>query len=178
MKTRIVPALLATFAMALSSAASASTVPVVWTLVDGLLDDGGTASGSFIYDADTNTFSAINLVTTGGSVLGGGTFSVLLEGDATAAAFVPAGDLDGATLLQLVFSVPLTNDGTLVLLADPFFPPASSFEAICGDGCLAATFGRSFVDGALLGTPVPVPAAAWLLGGALGVLPLVRRRRG
>jgi hypothetical protein len=171
------PALLAACTLALSAAADAA--PVVWTLVDGVLDDGGTASGSFVYDADTNTFSAINLVTTAGSVLGGGTFSVLLDGGATAAAFVPAGALDGAPLLQLIFDVPLTNDGTLVLLANPVFPPASSFEATCEDGdCLSAAFGRSFVDGALLGAPVPVPAAAWLLGGALGVLPLVRRRRG
>jgi hypothetical protein len=174
---RTVPALLASLVLAAAPAANAA--PLVWTLVDGLLDDGGAASGSFIYDADTNTFSAINLVTTGGSVLSGGTFQVLLDGDATAAAFVPDGALTSAPLLQLVFDTPLTNDGTVVLLANPFFPAGSSFEATCEDGqCLSAVFGRSFVDGALVSSPVPVPAAAWLLGGALGVLPLVRRRRG
>ncbi|MBL8225613.1 MAG: VPLPA-CTERM sorting domain-containing protein [Chromatiales bacterium] len=174
---RTVPALLASLVLAAAPAAHAA--PLVWTLVDGLLDDGGAASGSFIYDADTNTFSAINLVTTGGSVLSGGTFQVLLAGDGNAAAFVPDGALTSSPVLQLIFDTPLTNDGTVVLLANPFFPAGSSFEATCEDGaCLSAAFGRSFVDGALISSPVPVPAAAWLLGGALGVLPLVRRRRG
>jgi hypothetical protein len=92
---------------------------------------------------------------------------------------VPDGALTSSPVLQLIFDTPLTNDGTVVLLANPFFPAGSSFEATCEDGaCLSAAFGRSFVDGALVSSPVPVPAAAWLLGGALGVLPLVRRRRG
>jgi hypothetical protein len=102
----------------------------------------------------------------------------VLDGAADALALVGGGSLDGAPLLQLIFDVPLANDGTLVLLADPFFPAASSFEGIClDDACASADFGRSFVDGVLLASPVPVPAALWLLGGALGVLPLVRRGR-
>ena len=42
-------------------AAAAQAVPVQWS-VNGLVrDDGGTVSGSFVYDADTDTYSAVNV---------------------------------------------------------------------------------------------------------------------
>jgi hypothetical protein len=47
--------------------ASANATPVVWYLSGVTYDDGGTASGSFTYDADTNTYSAISVSTTAGS---------------------------------------------------------------------------------------------------------------
>jgi hypothetical protein len=47
---------------------AANAVPVVWTLDDVVFNDGGTASGSFTFDADTNTYSAITIATTPGSV--------------------------------------------------------------------------------------------------------------
>src|SRR5260370_9871267 len=46
----------------------ASASPVLWTLVGVAFNDGGTASGSFVYDANTNTYSSINMTTTAGSV--------------------------------------------------------------------------------------------------------------
>lgn len=171
-----------TLCAAVASALLASAghaAPLFWTLEDALLDDGGTATGRFTYDADTNTFSGISITTTAGTTLPGGIFSVFLEGDSETLAIVPAGPLAGAPILQLIFDAPLTSAGGFVGLANIFLPAASSFEATCVDGdCLSADFGRSFVDGVLVASPVPVPAAAWLLGGALGVLPLVRRRRG
>lgn len=38
---------------------SAQAFPLQWTVNDVVFDDGGTASGSFFYDADTNTYSNI-----------------------------------------------------------------------------------------------------------------------
>ena len=42
-------------------------------------DDGGTASGSFVYDAVTNTYSAINVTTTTGATLAGATYTSLSD---------------------------------------------------------------------------------------------------
>ena len=55
-------------------ATAASATPLLWTLNGLVFDDGGTASGSFVYDADSHHFSAINLATTAGSILPGATF--------------------------------------------------------------------------------------------------------
>jgi hypothetical protein len=49
--------------------ASANATPVVWYLSGVTYEDGGTASGSFTYDADTNTYSAISVSTTAGSII-------------------------------------------------------------------------------------------------------------
>lgn len=48
---------------------SAHATPVVWYLSGVTFDDGGTASGSFTYDADTTTYSAISISTTAGSTI-------------------------------------------------------------------------------------------------------------
>lgn len=172
MKT-IFPALLAAAAVTLSPGAGAA--PLIWTLLDVELDDGGIVTGQFTYDAGSNTFSGVNVVASG---LPGTVFNVVLEGDAESLALVPAGPLAGAPLLQLIFDAPLSDlEGTFIGLVNPFLPAASSFQALCEDaGCVSAVFQRSFVDGGVLSSPVPLPAAAWLLGGALGALPLVRRR--
>lgn len=55
----------------LGLASVAHAVPVTWTLSNVLFSNDGpsgvTASGSFKYDADTNTFSDISVTTTQGS---------------------------------------------------------------------------------------------------------------
>ena len=48
---------------------SAHATPVVWYLSGVTFIDGGAASGSFTYDADTNTYSAISISTTAGSII-------------------------------------------------------------------------------------------------------------
>ncbi len=156
----------------------AQAAPLVWTFDNAVFEDGGVATGSFVYDADTGTFSAVNVTTTAGTLAPGAVYTSALFGDATGAGFVTGGgDLTGTPLLGLAFLPALANDGDFVALIDIFFPPASSFEAVCDDaGCSGATFSRQFVDGALVASPVPLPAAAWLFGAALGALPLLRRR--
>lgn len=151
----------------------ASATPVLWTLTDVLFDDNSTAAGSFIYDADTDTYSSIAITTDAGS------YGALLAGGATDAAFVASlpADLTGAPLLQFIYQGSLTNAGGIIGLADYSFPANSSFEASCDDSnCFSAFLGRTIVDGGLLGAVVPVPAAGVLLPGALALLGLVRRR--
>jgi uncharacterized protein (TIGR03437 family) len=49
--------------------------PVTWTLSSAVFNDGGTLSGTFVFDADTGTVSNWNLATTTGSTLTGFTYT-------------------------------------------------------------------------------------------------------
>src|SRR5579885_3048511 len=100
-----------------SSVPSASAATILWTLQGVTFGDGGKASGSFDYNADTNTFSSIDIVTTPGSSFPGATYLAIDPGKASSAtslAVVPnAGlaDLTGTAVLDLFFSSALTNAG-------------------------------------------------------------------
>lgn len=172
------PLLLAASLTALTPVAHA--VPVLWTLTDVLFDDGGTATGSFTFDADTNAYSSVSITASGGffatssyaSLLAGG------SGDAALIAGLALPPLTGEPLLQLVYEAPLTNAGGLVGLVNYSFPANSSFQATCLDaGCFSANIDRMMVDGGLIGAVVPIPAAGVLLPTALAMLGLARRRK-
>ena len=49
----------------------AQAAPILWTLGGVAMADGATAFGSFVYDANANLFSQIDVTTTGGSVFAG-----------------------------------------------------------------------------------------------------------
>jgi hypothetical protein len=53
--------------LVLLTAQTASAVPIQWTLDGVTFIDGGTASGSFVFDADLSIYSSINTSTTAGS---------------------------------------------------------------------------------------------------------------
>ena len=57
--------------LCLFSAISAQAIPLEWTLDNVVFSDGGTASGSFFYDDDTDIYSNVAVTTTTGSVLTG-----------------------------------------------------------------------------------------------------------
>jgi hypothetical protein len=160
------------------AATAAQALPVQWVLTDVEFDDGATATGSFIYDALADSFSAVSVATAGGvlpdtayaAVLFGGAWDALLVAD-------PLADLTGETALQLVFQQPLTAAGGFVDLTavNPFF---SSFELVCFDGdCIAADIARTMVAGGLVGTVIPVPAAWLFMASGLGVFAALRRWR-
>lgn len=54
------------FGLLLVCLSNASAFPVTWTLSGVTFTDGGTATGSFVYDADTNTTSAWSVTVAGG----------------------------------------------------------------------------------------------------------------
>jgi hypothetical protein len=95
--------------------ASASAIPKVWTLSGVTFSDGGTASGSLLYDASTNTYSAINVTSTAGSViLSGASFHFFSNGFAPGAGGVlvnvsNAADLTGTRAFAIFFNPPLTD---------------------------------------------------------------------
>ena len=130
----------------------ASAAPVVWTLSGVTFSDGGTASGSFIFDADTNTYSSINVTTTSGSVRSGATYLFQNGGGAGALGMVTAsGNLTGTPDLALSFSSSLTNAGGSRTLA--------GFEATCQVAACSSQVAplRNVTAGSIQSAPAPVP---------------------
>jgi hypothetical protein len=163
----------------------ANAIPVSWELQNWLFNDGGSASGSFVFDADANAFSAISITTTAGSLQpgasygvpnpfspGGGSFGLgLIE------AVVP--DLTGAPNLYAELLQDLTNSGGVIAVNLNGF----SLESTCGlPNCSLIAVGgaeRRFLSGSVASvSPVPVPAAVWLFGTALiGLVGFGKRKK-
>ena len=64
------PSLKAIIILALIGSCLASGSPISWTLSGVTFNDGGSASGSFLYDANTDMFTNWNVSVTAGSALG------------------------------------------------------------------------------------------------------------
>jgi len=168
---------------------SVHAIPVEWVLQDIEFDDGGKASGSFTYDADTNSYSNINITTTGGSSFAGATYttvSTYLGGGAANYLFVTEstnGTEDGFGHLRLIFGSDLTNTSGPTSLVNNWFVP--TMEATCASSCDTHEGDlRSMVEGEAsqqfgfvvqASALVPVPPAVYLFGSAL--LLLARRKR-
>src|SRR5262252_1119650 len=119
-------------------AASADSL-VTWTLNNFTFDDGATATGTFVYDATTNTFSSINIVTATGLLLSGATYNAVDPGFGPFSfdvAFVTNPSLanyTGTDAIELNFSpLSLTDAGGAV--------PTDINEFICSNSnCSSAT---------------------------------------
>lgn len=163
---------------------TASAIPVRWTLSGVTFSDGGTASGSFIYDADLNQYSNISITTTPGSViLTGATFqfvdSIPFAPSATGVLLTAqnGGDLTGTRGTAPFFTPGLTNAAGSVAI---FMQEGSCSDAVC-TGPVAPT--RISTAGTAVGAQVALvptlsfPMLALLgLSLAVGALLLIRRR--
>jgi hypothetical protein len=169
--------------LALAAPQGAKAAPVLWTLSDLVAFDGSTASGSFVYDAGLNAYSAIDITTTPGPQHSGAHYTLLSLGFPASPGFVSlveegaGADQTGFDNLFIVLSTDLSDAGGVV-------PLTFSQEGPCGDPLCSGSLGplRLSFTGTLRGTPllveVPEPAALTLLGGGLLALGAVRRRRG
>jgi hypothetical protein len=151
----------------------ASADGITWGLSGVFFDDGGTASGSFVYDAITNTYSSINVTTTTGTTMAGATYSTLSylgTSSNTGLLFgASSGDLTGTSLLFWLFNVPLTNSGGIVQLST--LPPNDSIEAFCTSSDCSNFSTRSVTGGQVVSTvATPEPPVISLLGMGLFVL--------
>ncbi|MEL7450817.1 MAG: hypothetical protein AAFN78_16510 [Pseudomonadota bacterium] len=155
------------------SAAGAHAAPVRWVLQDVLFDDGGTAFGSFLYDADTNTLSSINVTTTDGAVLAGSFYEFanfeagILDADSVLLV-AQENPTTGTPAFNLNLDAAMTNAGGTIAIA--MAPPPLAFESTCLISNCSQFFSldRVVVSGFI--TTIPVPGAVWLLGSALGFL--------
>ena len=102
----------------------ASATPVTWTLTGATFNDGGTMSGSFVYDADQSLCCGImgelmsgTITTTSGSQSVGATFSVgptFLSGSALYLYDYFANNIDQSIGIFLA-SVPTNGGGTIAI---------------------------------------------------------------
>ena len=154
-----------------------NAAPVVWTLNDVTFEYGGTAVGSFTFDADTGIYSEINIQTSNGpqnpdnpiqgtSGFLGATHEYLLE-NTTAGENLRAyaGNPSPLYALNLDWAGGLSNQGGSIEL----LTGAYSFEYSTVYG-----YRREVTGGSI--SAVPVPAAVWLFGSALAGLGWFRRR--
>ena len=159
----------AAIVLCLGSATAAAADPVTWSLFGVTLEGGGTASGTFVYDADTNTFNAVNIVTSGG-VMPGATYTQ--AGGVYGGAGLPiaanrigvltlSGPGVGQRNLNLELVSGMTNAGGLIVIR-----PTSAFsaETTCVDApCAAAAHLRGVTAGAVTSFPLP-PATIPTMG--------------
>jgi len=71
----------AVLVLAVCLVATASGYPIAYSLVGVQFNDGGTASGSFIFDPDTGLYSNVNITTTDGSARSGATYTYVCGQD-------------------------------------------------------------------------------------------------
>ena len=158
--------LIGTLLFAISAAALAA--PVEWTLQDVQFEDGGTAYGSFTFDADLDQFTNVNIATTSGTMFSG------LEYDdchwffgCNESAIIVGIESDDNQWFGFALDSPLTNaGGTRQLVIAP-----------CQASCEFVDTGvvRNVVSGSV--SAVPIPAAVWLFGSALTGLGWMKRKR-
>lgn len=147
-------------------AASAAAFPVTWTLSGATFSDTGTATGSFVYDADTNTVSNWSVTVAGGDTQ---TFPPITYDPGTS---IGSYNQQNATTIGTQFIVnasarairlpgmtPLSNAGGTVAIN-----LASGFQGECYN---CSPF-RPFTAGSLVGSAAPQITSAASTGFVAG----------
>jgi hypothetical protein len=126
--------------LALLFAVGAKADQVTWYLQGVTFQDGSTASGSFVFDADTNSFSSIDIKTTTGSIRDGAHY-VLPNTSVDSVPFFllfvtsNASDLTGTPVLAAELAFEMTNAGGTIGLSTSsktgHFSEDSCIDTIC-----------------------------------------------
>ncbi|MGD1878709.1 MAG: PEP-CTERM sorting domain-containing protein [Kiloniellaceae bacterium] len=165
-------------------AAPASAIPVTWYLYDANFSSGGSASGSFVYDADVNQYSGIDLPTTTDGTRAGSHFTSVnatSSGNASTMITLNGPLTTGTWELALGFAAPLTNAGGMIDVVP--YPSGFTVEGICNnDLCTGIDAPFRFLQaGAFVSTTqqilVSEPGALGLFALGLAGLAYLRRRQ-
>jgi len=148
--------------------------PVMWALQNVTFSDGGTASGSFMFDADTNVVSSWNISVNGGNVklfpaftYSPSTSSFAAVSDGLITAFIFHGPLSpminpnpySTRDFRLAFATPLSNAGGVDAL--PLTGPGNG-NGFANVECYNCIPYRTFVSGSVVGTSTDVCNGATL----------------
>lgn len=170
--------------------APAQGASIQWDLYNVQFDDGGTAYGSFFYDADTNDFSNIDVTTTAGSTFTTDMHYELMNPsltiDATGLHLTEnGGTTEDIRAFNINIVAAMTNAGGAFYLHTP--PAPTAFEGVCSDNTIYCNSfkpnpSRSVISGWVSTSaelnPVPIPAAVWLFGsGLLSLIGAARRKK-
>jgi hypothetical protein len=166
-------AIIALFVVVMGYPAAANATPLVWMLENATFVGGGSASGSFTYDATTNQFSNIDISTTATGAYTAQVFTfknccsdILFDTFASNPA-----DLTGVHFLQIQFANPLSNAGG----TDPF-AGFNDYQGVCANAsCSSNASSVSFASGSATTTLTPEPASFSLI--SLGLLAIAAWRR-
>jgi len=159
-------------AQLLANGFEADFAGVAWTFINsgfGGLDGGSTITGSYVYNADTDVFSNINVITSSGASLPGAAYSVRSPGASSSVAdffSTNAADVTDEFRLRVGWNAPMTNAGGTLNVA-------FGFEAQCQDSaCGFPGFGVGLARGLIGPTSVvgePLPIAGDQNGGTITV---------
>ena len=116
--------------------ASAAGTPLIWYLDDVTFSNGASANGSFTFDADTNTYSDINITVINSPSRGTTTYGVpnpSSSGNSTTMIAVEEvlADMVGVEELALGFASSLTNSGGTIVIAP--YPGGFSVQGTCNN---------------------------------------------
>ena len=138
------------------NAAPLFCVPITWTFTNAVFNDGGTAVGYFVYDADASAITNWNIVTSAGSTLPAFTYTPATSTAGTSPSAgcpapcisfgsnqqFPDGMFSETRYLSLTLVTPLTDSGGTVGLNLNY-----------SDECLNCSPYRLFTQGSVLGAP-------------------------
>jgi hypothetical protein len=179
----------------ISLSLTASAGPILWTLEGVTFASGGTASGSFDFDADTGLYSNVDIVTTTGGGVTGATYLFTCGQDvptctgvapnSTEALFLTSNAVSQSGLQAIAFfftgvgGVPpagLTDLGGVIDVSNSSLSVGAVQEATCSNAaCSSPTSPSRFTDAGEVAS-APEPSSALLVGMTIMLLGFALKR--